>query len=295
MSGATESATCGRPAGIRDEQSMSNLRRPVAGKDGGFTLLEMVVTIGILGVLAALLVGAIARGRHRSTLIGCGSNLRQLQIATILYCNDNAQGFPPNTAIYDGSVFRSTSNSWLGYSNAERDFLDYQVRRGAYGAGGYLGNMKVLKCPDDRSKVLDSGLSRIRSYSLNASIGGPTFRKGAEISIVKKVAEVDFPSLTFAFVDEHENSIDDGQFLVYQKPASGWVNMPSGRHGNHASLGFVDGHWESWKWRSPKEFPRTRSNGRTSYLQNASGPDLEDLRKIQAVSVPWIQPENETH
>ena len=60
-----------------------------------FTLLELLVVIAIIGVLAALLLPAMARARESGRRAVCASNLHQLAIAAALYVDDCEGFFPP--------------------------------------------------------------------------------------------------------------------------------------------------------------------------------------------------------
>src|SRR4051812_1282979 len=58
----------------------------------GFTLVELLIVIGMIALLAALLLPAIGRAREMGKRAVCLSNLRQLSAAWIAYANDN-KGF----------------------------------------------------------------------------------------------------------------------------------------------------------------------------------------------------------
>lgn len=59
-----------------------------------FSLIEILVVLAIVGILAALLLGAFSRVRQNSEKTTCASNLRQLANAMQLYLQDNAGAFP---------------------------------------------------------------------------------------------------------------------------------------------------------------------------------------------------------
>jgi prepilin-type N-terminal cleavage/methylation domain-containing protein/prepilin-type processing-associated H-X9-DG protein len=67
--------------------------------ESAFTLIEVLVSIGILGALLAILLPALERARHKAYVEKCASNLHQIGIALAIYENDNA-GHGPRTT-YD--------------------------------------------------------------------------------------------------------------------------------------------------------------------------------------------------
>jgi len=61
-----------------------------------FTLLELLVVVGIIGLLAALLLPALARARERSRAIKCLGNVKQIGVVFAMYTDDYDDYFPPH-------------------------------------------------------------------------------------------------------------------------------------------------------------------------------------------------------
>lgn len=59
-----------------------------------FTLVELLVVIGMLGILAGILMPALAQGRSKAHLIHCQSNLRQIGVGLALYADDHVAYTP---------------------------------------------------------------------------------------------------------------------------------------------------------------------------------------------------------
>jgi prepilin-type processing-associated H-X9-DG protein len=191
------------------------------------------------------------------------NNHRQLMLAWRMYVDDNKEVLP-----YVKHGPYAWMDGWLDFT-AARDNWDVEFNLKTSILWPYCGkNVALFKCPADNSKVSVGGVirPRVRTMSMLNWIGGrgenrpmnwsnTTFGNSrGESRIYRKFS--DFldpgPGRTFVFLDEREDSINDGMFvvdmLVYPTSTQSIVDFPASYHGGAGGFSFVDGHSELKKW-----------------------------------------------
>jgi len=139
-----------------------SVRKPGGG--GGFTLLELLVVVAILGILAALVVPAVAKSMETANLTKSLNNLRQLVVANQSYANDNGRYCPADN--------RKNTMRWC----AKKVGSKWDRTQGYL--SDYLGKSRAVGiCPQLEAMASGSFEDGTGGYGYNASyIGGlPTW------------------------------------------------------------------------------------------------------------------------
>lgn len=220
-----------------DFVSSDRLRRSF----NAFTILELLVVIGITGILVALLVPVTGTLRESARSTKCLANLRQIATAATMYSGDNDGYLVPMyypTELPDPLASRYWTGALAGYLGRKESgwFSSYQ-------------DMPVFFCPS-RPGVWGYGYNYygLSPFTSPKNPGDPT-------ALLIKRSAVARPSRTVMFVDSHvPKGLEWRPFVRYPTYATDrWSSEPPGpftisfRHRGSCNVAWVDGHVSSEK------------------------------------------------
>ena len=144
----------------------------------GFTLVELLVVIGIIAILVAILLPALGRAQKAARFTMCKSNLRQIAMWGLMYATDNKGVLPANGDANGTPAWKDLGIGKGGLPGADTTFWPelagdpyYKLFRRQRNGDTYTAGT-VFHCPEGVRAISPIRPGRGTNYALNQFLGG---------------------------------------------------------------------------------------------------------------------------
>jgi prepilin-type N-terminal cleavage/methylation domain-containing protein len=164
--------------------SRNSFRAARSRSHAGFTLVELLVVIGIIAILIAILLPALQRAKEQSNAVKCQNNMKQLVTAFLLFAHDNKGHLPGNR---QESTRMTGANAWKAcflfgnYNAAQNSNYIYAPQNGTIWK--YVKSYDIYRCPSLPGSFARPGSGVVTNSRFDVAM--PMLWPGAKVSKIK--------------------------------------------------------------------------------------------------------------
>lgn len=212
----------------------------------GFTLIELLVVVAIIAVLMAIMLPSLGNARESAKKISCLSNLRQMQIGSLMYADGNNNWYIP---VY----FNYASNISWGWTEAARQCLELKPY-----VTNYWNSAETRRFCPNAFYAMQPSFATPEGFRINYCYGmnfsdftdwhSEYYRATLPNVVAYKATNLASPSTKFAWMDGLNDAVDSPHSRQYTGEPVGGVlptwRMNAYRHGDGINIAYFDGHGE---------------------------------------------------
>jgi len=227
---------------------MSRTRSRTAPVVAAFTLVELLVVIGIIAILIALLMPALARAREQARTIACAAKIHQIGVASLAYANRN-QGYLP-VPVLGTNLMGGLPESAIWATN-QAGILDFTQGTLIPDLGGPQIAEELFKCPSHDEPRQLSAFHVVPLMACNFDyvfnwevVHGYDVRRGWQSRQITEIRSAARKILLFENGDTpalNSSPVSYGPFNDFPELAHLLIAT---RHHNRSNAFFADGHVE---------------------------------------------------